>query len=192
MARRKVAFVQGSYYHIYNRGANREPIFRSDENFRFLTQRLKEYTSEWQVTVIAYCLMPNHYHMVLRQDGASALSGFVQAVFNSYSKAFNKMHARRGTLFEGPFRANAVLKDEYLVHLCRYVHRNPLDAHLVTNLNDWLYSNYLEWTDQRSGTLVDREFVSSHFPTPQTYTRFVPEYTPSKHLERAIRVLSDE
>jgi REP element-mobilizing transposase RayT len=59
---------------------------------------------EWEVSVIAYCLMPNHYHMVLRQDGERPLSEFVQAVFNSYSKAFNKMHNRSGTLGQTHFK----------------------------------------------------------------------------------------
>jgi REP element-mobilizing transposase RayT len=102
MARRKVAFVEGGHYHIYNRGANRQPIFRDDENYRFLLGRVKEAAAEWQASVLAYCLMPNHFHFVLRQDSEHPLSGFVQAVFNSYTKAFNKRYERSGTLFEGP------------------------------------------------------------------------------------------
>ncbi len=134
--------------------------------------------------------MPNHYHLVLRQNSERPLSGFVQAIFNSYSKAFNKLYNRTGTLFEERFRAIAVTNDEYLLHLCRYVHRNPLDAHLVTDLGDWLYSNYLEWTDLRNGTLVDREFVKCHFPTAEAYTQFVLEYTPPKQMERSVVALS--
>ncbi len=77
MARRKVAFAPGEYYHIYNRGANRERIFRSDENYRFLLERIKACIQDWQVGIIAYCLMPNHYHLILRQDGERPISGFV-------------------------------------------------------------------------------------------------------------------
>ena len=192
MAKRQIVFTQGSYYHVYNRGANREPIFRSDDNYLFLQQRIMENVNEWDVTVIAYCLMPNHYHIVLRQDGARSLSNFLQALFNSYTKAFNKMYNRSGTLFEGRFRAIPILKEEYLIHLCRYIHRNPLEAHLVANLNYWPYSNYLEWIGERSGPLVDREFVSSRFPASEAYAKFVLEYTPKTHLERLIRALSFE
>jgi len=190
MSRRKVIFVQGGYYHLYNRGADRQLIFRSDENYRFLLKRVKNYADEWLVSVIAYCLMPNHYHFVLRQDGDSPLSNFAQAVFNSYTKAFNKMYDRSGTLFEGPFQAIAVTEEVYLTHLCRYVHRNPLEAHLVVNPNDWPYSNYSEWIDQREGTLVDREFVRDRFATPEAYIKFVMEYEPPERLERIVRQMS--
>jgi len=105
MARRKTPFAQGEYYHIYNRGANRQPIFRCGDNYVFLLRRVKRYIVQWQIVVIAYCLMPNHYHFVLLQAGEHPISYFVQSLFNSYTKAFNKMYGRSGTLFEGPFRA---------------------------------------------------------------------------------------
>src|SRR5574341_1146614 len=71
MARRKVAFFKGGHYHIYNRGANRQPIFRDDENYRFLLARVKEAAVEQQVSVLAYCLMPNHFHPLPMQRGRS-------------------------------------------------------------------------------------------------------------------------
>ncbi len=175
---------------MYNRGSNRQPIFRSAQNYQFLLKRVKLYASEQQISLIAYCLMPNHYHFVLRQDSQVSLSDFIQAVFNSYTKAFNKAYERTGTLFEGPFQALPVTKDEYLIHLCRYVHRNPVEAHLTNNLHDWPYSNYLEWIGQRNGTLVDREFVRSHFITSEAYIQFVTEYTPPKEIEQIVKQLS--
>ena len=75
------------------------------------------------------------------------------------------------------------------MHLCRYVHRNPLEAGLVVRLSDWPYSNYPEWVDVRQGALVDRAFVRSRFPTPEAYARFVLEYTPPERLERLVRQL---
>ena len=189
MAKRKVSFFQGGYYHVYNRGANRELIFRNDANYRFLLQRMKENLREWQASVIAYCLMPNHYHFVLRQDGDCALSGFVQAVFNSYTKAFNKMWQRSGTLFEGPFEAIQVDKERYLLQLCRYVHRNPLDAGLVTDIPEWQYSNYLEWIGQRSGTLVDSTLVHGFFADPKAYVDFVETYVPPEKISREVHSL---
>ncbi|OQY24815.1 MAG: hypothetical protein B6I35_00725 [Anaerolineaceae bacterium 4572_32.2] len=187
MARRKITFTQDEYYHIYNRGVGRQPIFHCDDNYRFLLHRIKKYTAQWQVVVIAYCLMPNHYHFVLLQAGEHPISHFMQSLFNSYTKAFNKMYDRSGTLFEGPFRAAHVTDAAYLLHLCRYVHRNPLDAGLVTNLLNWPYSNYLEWIEQRNGTLVDREFVQGHFPTPAAYIQFVMDYTAPKRIINAIQ-----
>jgi REP element-mobilizing transposase RayT len=187
MARRNIDFVQGETYHVYNRGVNRQSIFRSDDNYVFLLQRVKGYVAQWQVVVIAYCLMPNHYHFVLRQGGEHAISLFVQSVFNSYSKAFNTMYGRSGTLFEGPFRAAHVADEAYLLHLCRYVHRNPLEGGLVMDLRDWPYSNYLEWIGERCGTLVDREVLDSCFSTPEAYIEFVGEGVPPKWIADAVR-----
>ena len=187
MAKRKVEFFQGGYYHVYNRGANREVIFCSDANYNFLLRRIKENLDKWQVAVIAYCLMPNHYHLALRQDSEHPLSGFIQAVFNSYTKAYNKMWQRSGTLFEGPFEAIRVEDEQYLLQLCRYIHRNPLDACLVKNLRDWKYSNYPEWVNQRSGTLVDHSFVRELFPDPKAYIDFVENYEPPEKISRDVR-----
>ncbi|MCP4397931.1 MAG: transposase [bacterium] len=184
MPHRKTQFCQGEYYHIYNRGAKRQPIFRSDENYRFLLRRLKENTTKSSIAVIAYCLMPNHYHFLLRQDDDISISECIQSIFNSYTKAFNKMHGTSGTLFEGRFRSIHIDTDEYFTHLCRYIHRNPIDGKrpLVKNLNDWVYSNYLEWIGIRQGSLVDQHFVQGYFQDAKAYQNFVLSYQPTKRV----------
>ncbi|MBM3150826.1 MAG: transposase [Chloroflexi bacterium] len=187
MARREIAFLPNQYYHIYNRGVNREPIFRADRNYYFLLQRFKENLPDNQVSAIAYCLMPNHYHFLLRQDGEIPISALMQAVFNSYTKAFNKAYARSGTLFEGPFRAVGVDTYEYLLHLCRYIHRNPLEAGLVNHPANWVFSNYLEWIGKRQGSLVEHEFVQENFPDPAEYEGFVLDYTPPEKVAKAMK-----
>ena len=118
--KRPVQFEKGCYYHIYNRGANRETIFREDANYLFLLKRLSEQVMKKKISVVAYCLMPNHYHFLLRQDSNAAISELIQAIFNSYSKAFNKKYNRSGTLFEGipsvnpPFRCHLYIKVSFL------------------------------------------------------------------------------
>lgn len=192
MARRKVEFVTGQYYHIYNRGVNRDLIFRNPDNYLFLLRRVKEYSSRFEIALIAYCLMPNHYHFLLRQEGIQPVSKFVQNVFNSYTKAFNKAYHRTGTLFEGPYKALLVEKETHLLHLCRYIHRNPLEAGLVTNLDDWPYSNYLEWVGKRTGAIFDVQFVQEHFAESDDYESFVLDYFPSKSMNQTIHTLSLE
>jgi hypothetical protein len=136
--------------------------------------------------------MPNHYHFLLRQDGIQTVSKFVQNIFNSYTKAFNKAYHRTGTLFEGLYKAIAVDTDVQLIHLCRYIHRNPLDAGLVSDLTDWPYSNYLEWVGKRSGTLFDKNFVKDRFIVSNDYERFVLDNVPLKDMARTIQNLSFE
>ena len=166
-------YLAGHYYHIYNRGCNREDIFANTGNYAFLLRRAKSYLTDYALSVIAYCLMPNHYHFLLRPDEDGTLSRFIQRLFNSYTQAFNRQQGRSGTLFEG--RAKSVLVDteEYALHLCRYIHLNPVKAGLVVHPEEWIYSNYLEWTERRRGILVDRTFVQDRFPTADEYEAFV-------------------
>jgi len=188
MPPRKTQFRKDHYYHIYNRGTNKENIFRKDDNYRFLLKQVKKYTLRDLISVIAYCLMPNHYHFLLRQNSDILISKCIQAIFNSYTKAFNKMFSRSGTLFEGRFKSVLIDTDEYLVHLCRYIHRNPIDTlhPLVNNLTDWKYSNYLEWIGRRNGELVDKKLIRTYFPDEIKYQEFVLEYTPSKSYNKLL------
>jgi Transposase and inactivated derivatives len=142
MARRKILFLPNNYYHIYNRGANRADIFCNDKDYVVLLKQVKDHIKKFDITVIAYCLMSNHYHFIFRQDGAAKINDFMQVVFYNYSTSLNQIHGHSGTLFEGPFRAILIDKNEYLLHLCRYIHRNPLDAGMVVRPEQW---HYLFW-----------------------------------------------
>ena len=163
----------GCYYHAYNRGCNRERIFVNDGNYIFLIKRAKSFLANYTLSVIAYCLMPNHYHFLCRPEEDDSLSRYIQRLFNSYTQAFNKGQGRSGTLFEGRFKSILVDTDEYVIQLCRYIHLNPVRAGLVRDPSQWPYSNYLEWVEKRDGILIDREFVRRYFSTPADYEDFV-------------------
>jgi REP element-mobilizing transposase RayT len=162
----------GHYYHVYNRGVSRKSIFLNAENYRFLVRRAKQYLPLYDLKVIAYCLMPNHYHFLLRPETDHSLSPFIQRLFNSYTQAFNRQQQRKGTLFEGRVKSKLVDKDDYLLHLTRYIHLNPVEAGLVSHPGDWLYSNYLEWIGKRDSELCDPQFIENFFSTPSDYEAF--------------------
>jgi len=187
MAQRKTPFLPNNYYHIYNRGANRADIFLNDKDYVFLLRQVKNHIKEFDITVIVYCLMSNHYHFVLRQNGEAKISDFMQAVFYNYSSSFNQIHNHSGTLFEGPFRAILVDKNEYLLHLCRYIHRNPLEAGIVVKPEQWHYSNYAEFIGERKGKLVDHEFAKVNFGSPEAYEDFVMNYVPPEKTQKELR-----
>lgn len=186
MARRKTNFIEGNYYHIYNRGCNRENIFRSEDNYLFLIEKLKKYSIELHVSVIAYCLMPNHYHFLVKQNGNIEAGLLPQNIFNGYTKAFNNSFERSGTLFEGPYKSIHVDKTEYVVHLCRYIHRNPFDAKIVKDIEDWKFSNYLECVGKRKGVIFEKEFMIDHFGSVEGYEKFVLEYQVDSETKKAI------
>lgn len=176
MPRRKTQFVQGAYYHIYNRGAARASIFHEAADYEQVLRLIKDYLPRFQLTLIAYCLMPNHYHWLVRQDGIVKVGVLAQRVFNRYAYTFNQKYNRSGTLFEDRFDAIPVDRDEYLRHLCCYIHANPVKDGFAITPDLWPYSNYLEWTGQRAGTLVDQAFIAAHFHHQQNYRQFVLDY----------------
>ncbi len=167
---------QGMYYHIYNRGVNKSILFREPANYLYIIEKLQKYSLENLVSVIAYCLMPNHYHLLLRQNGEKPAGTVPQAVFNSYSKAYNLRYRHSGTLFEGRFRAKPIQTTSHLLHLCRYIHGNPGKDGLVEDPARWPWSNYLEWMGKRKGPLVDYEFIKTQFANGWEYKDFLYQY----------------
>jgi len=182
MPQKRPEYFPGGVYHIYNRGAHQVSIVRETANFLFILRKMKRYSRQFNLTLIAYCLMYNHYHFLIRQDGAYPAGLLPQRVFNSYSKAYNKRYNHSGTLFEGPYKVKPVIDENYMLHLCRYMHANPVKDGLVAHSSDWPYSNYLEWVGLREGSLVDREFVNRHFPSAAAYAEFVAEYLRTRKL----------
>ena len=166
-------FARDHYYHIYNRGVGKGLIFFNPGNYEYFLLLVKRYYWQYGAAIIAYCLMPNHYHFLLRQETEQTLSKFINVLFNAYVQAVNRQQGRKGTLFEGRFRHVWVDREEYLAHLCRYIHLNPIRAKLVTRVQDCPYSNYLEWISLKTGNLKDEVFIRERFPTPKAYQKFV-------------------
>src|SRR3990172_39494 len=124
MPQRNIELRSGEYYHLYNRGNNRGRIFYERENYLFFLRQMRSYVLPI-VDVLAYCLMPTHYHLLvlLKENN---LSHRMQLLSISYTKAINKRYDRVGALFQGAFQAKHVDKNNYLLHLSRYIHLNPV------------------------------------------------------------------
>ncbi len=181
------AYLPGQYYHIYNRGAHRLSIFREPENYLFVLRKLKFYALKFNLKLIAYCLMPNHYHFLIRQEGEQRAGLLPQMVFNSYTKAYNKRYQHSGTLFQDNYKVKFVQTSAHLLQLCRYIHANPVKDGFAAHPEDWPYSNYLEWIGAREGTLFDPEFIRLHFSTPAHYRAFVAGQTSWRDLPDWVR-----
>jgi len=176
--------IDDSFFHIYNRGVARTETFRCDDDFRYFEYLLERQLSS-QVTknkdgreypnfhgrieIHSYCLMPNHFHILLRQIKAGAIRDFFKSLTISYSMYFNHKYNRRGPIFESQYKAIYIDKDEYLMHLSRYIHLNPL------GFRSWEYSSYNDFLfSPREWITVS--FLLDMFRTKKHYIAFVEDY----------------
>ena len=172
MPRREVIFETGNYYHVYNRGNNRQLIFFERDNYVYFLRKLRTHLIHRGVDIIAYCLMPNHYHLLVHLK-TEHFSNLMQAFTLSYTKAINQRYKRVGSLFQGRFQAIHVDKEEYLLNLTRYIHLNPVEANLVDKAEDWEFSSYQEYIDLRQGSLPKWDGLG--FLSPAAYRYFLED-----------------
>jgi REP element-mobilizing transposase RayT len=170
---RKVAFGAGHYYHLYNRGVSRQPIFFEKANWGFFIRRLRHYCQPDLIDIIAYCLMPTHYHLLVYLKTDALSQRIMQPFGVSCAKSINRQQNRVGPLFQGPFKAKHVDKQAYLTQLFRYIHLNPVVAGLVRSPADWPYSSYRDYIGQRNGTLPRTDIILAQFPSCAAYQAFV-------------------
>ncbi|MEA2113450.1 MAG: transposase [Patescibacteria group bacterium] len=167
-------FCQDGYYHIYNRGNNKQDIFLEDVDYIFYLKRLRDYKEKNNASVISYCLMPNHIHLLVKQNTEIPIYKLVSSLHTSYSMYFNKKYSKVGRLFQGRFGCKNVDKDEYLLHLSSYIHLNPLSAGLVKKLEDYQWSSYPDYIGARNGTLCDKEVIMAD-NSPEEYKQITEE-----------------
>ena len=164
----KTPLVTDEIYHVYNKSIAEFVIFNNDAEFLHIKDTVRYYQIENQpikfsrigidvnnaeqkhadkklVEIICYCFMPTHIHLALRQLMENGISNFMRHILNSYSHYFNIKHNRKGPLWESSFKNVLVESDAQLLHLTRYIHLNPVTAHIVNKPEDWKWSSYREY-----------------------------------------------
>ncbi len=182
------------FYHIYNRGINGENIFKSDRNYLFFLKKMSE--SLFPVCdVYVYCLMPNHFHILIKIKSDFELGSLVKVqnldkagavfpsglhspqrifskqfagVFNSYSQAFNRENKRHGALIESPFKRKLITSDQYLINLIIYIHQNPEKHALIDQFSKYNFSSYQSILSN-SETLLRRDEVIELFGNKENF-----------------------
>lgn len=167
----KGALRPGAYYHIYNRGNNRENLFVEARNYAYFLNLYVQHV-EPAAETFAYCLMKNHFHLLVRiRDGgvfAREPSRCFSNLFNAYARAFNRAYGRTGALFQRPFGRIEVTDDRYCAALVVYIHQNPQRHGFVTDLRDWPFSSYHALTTSRP-TRLRRDVVLEWFGGAQNF-----------------------
>jgi REP element-mobilizing transposase RayT len=174
--------IPGEYYHIYNRGNNKEKLFLSDGNYQHFLKLYARHVFPVADT-FAYCLMPNHFHFLVRiksedevgkNENATRNSNPSQAfsnLFNAYAKAFNKQTNRTGSLFQDRFKRILISSDAYFTRLVFYIHMNPQKHGFIADLKKWKWSSYSSIL-QAGETKLCRGEVLDWFDGVEGYVRF--------------------
>jgi REP element-mobilizing transposase RayT len=167
------------YYHVYNRGAHKADLFLSENEYSLCLRLLSKYSDQYAVSVVAYCLMPNHYHFVIKQQEGGSISRYIQTVFNAFSQTINAKTKHSGTMFQGKAKAVLIDSDASMLQAVRYIHLNPVRAKLVDMPQNWRFSDYSTWIGKEESI-----FVESHNKTikdqiilnKEEYRHFVEDY----------------
>ncbi|MBI4136097.1 MAG: transposase [Candidatus Vogelbacteria bacterium] len=215
MSTRKIIFGIGEFYHLYSRGNDKRKIFLANDDYqRFICSLyaangskpihlsdLRQWSSQvWEqkrgktlVDIGAYCLMPNHFHLLVREKEESGITAFMQKLLTSYSSYFNLKHERTGKLFEGPFQAIHVDNDPYLQYLYAYIHLNPVKisnpdgwpdkimqniAAAKVFLNDYIYSSYHDYLGRprREKAILNSDAFPHYFDGDINFKEFVADW----------------
>ena len=189
-----IPLIEGQYYHIYNRGNNGGNIFFEDRNYEYFFKLYIRYIYPIAETY-AYCLMRNHFHLLVKIApkpdllGLKDLEGlnYSQAfsnLFNAYTKAMNKAYHRHGNLFEKPFKRILIDSDSYLIQVVAYIHRNPQKHGFTDNFRSYPYSSYHSIQSQKRTRIASQQ-VLAWFNTTQNFENYHQQFDDSKAWELA-------
>lgn len=171
-------------YHVYNRGNNKQQIFRDAEDYAVFMNLLKRSLGEkiakdrsgrlvrnWhtRVELLAFCLMPNHFHLLLYQNDEKSISDLIRGIANSYTGYFNKKYDQTGHLFQGTFKASRITEEDYWQHISRYIHLNP------ANWREWPWSSLDYYLGEKHADWVKPDKVLGLFEHDK-YIDFVSDY----------------
>lgn len=188
-------FTAGNYYHIFNRGNGKNDIFLDEQDYKIFLHRLsenlfpedeksKEISSldlkykrkklpPEAFSIICYCLMPNHFHILIRQNSSVKVSKLIQKLCTGYAKYFQKKYGHTGHLFQGAFKSIHVDNESYLTWLSAYIHQNPATGSIVNNLDEYSYSSYPDYVGLRDDKLCDKSPILDKFANKEEYKKFV-------------------
>ncbi len=208
---RRLRFVTGEYYHIYNRGVDKRKIFLTFGHYRRFLTSMKTILNtgsatprlvsnqglalKLKVEIIAYCLMPNHYHFLFRQIQDNGLTEFMHNLNTSYTMYFNLNQKRSGRLFEYTFKAKYIGSNELFLHIARYIHLNPVIAHLVEDVELWPWSSYLSTIGVRNDDICRSQKILDFFHNQnprENYKQFIADQRKYAKLLHEIEEVKDE
>lgn len=188
-------FVKNGYYHLYNRGVEKRNIFLDEQDYAVFLGYLKQYLDitlrlglgsdphplSSEIDLLTFCLMPNHFHLLVKQNSVDGITKLIRAVCTNYVMYFNRKYERVGTLFQGKYKAVLVDTDEYLLHLSRYIHPNPYPG---SDPKYYKYSSYDYYLGLKNASWVKPQEILAFFKADGkinpgkylSYKNFIEDY----------------
>jgi len=185
MARPLRIEYKGAWYHIMNRGLARNPVFLSDKHYEIFLELIDEVHNRYQAEIHAYCLMGNHYHLLIRTPLGN-ISRIMRHLDGVYTQRFNLSVKRDGPLFRGRFKSVLVEADVYFLRLSRYIHLNPVKAELVNKPEQYKWSSYNAYLSGNAPYWLCTDYTLNYFEKPfqaQKYKAFIEEGIDSEVTE---------
>ncbi len=151
--------ISGGCYHVLNRGNGRAEVFHDDSDYEAFINLLDEACTRRRMRILAFCLMPNHFHLVLQTRGDDDLGPWMQWLMTAHVRRYHRVHGTSGHVWQGRYKSFPVQTDEHLYTVLRYVERNPVRAKIVSRAQNWAFSSLRWWKRKdRPGWLVDGPF----------------------------------
>jgi putative transposase len=150
---------QGGIFHCYNRGNNKQIIFFSEENYIYFLRKIRTHIYP-HCNVLSYCLMPNHFHLMIHiplDCDLKKLTAEWRIMLSSYTRAINKHKDWSGSLFQQKTKSKEMKTNEQALICFNYIHQNPIKSGLVSKMEDWKFSSFMDYVDLRGGTLVAKK-----------------------------------
>jgi putative transposase len=180
MPRISRGLADDSIYHVINRGNGGQVVFQKDKDYEVFVNLMKEAKIRYAVKIFAYCLMPNHFHMVVMPHQSGDLSKWMQWLMTSHVRRFHKHYGTSGHVWQGRYKSFLIQKDRHLLTVLKYVESNPLRSGLVNSANNWLWSSHKESIQRGAHVLIDEVPVE----LPKEWSKFVNESISEKELEK--------
>jgi putative transposase len=181
MSRKHRIWFPGAVYHVTDRGNKQAPIFYDDQDHHKYLSLVKEAKELFPFTLHSYCLMYNHTHLLL-ETHKIPITDIMKYINSRYAIYFNKRYELNGHVFQGRYRSDLIIDASYFLNASRYIHLNPLEAKIVTTLENYPWSSFPSYLYSLSNPLVTTERVLSHFPEPKlkNYLAFLFAPNPTK------------
>jgi len=171
--------ADGSIYHVLNRGNWRQDVFHKDGDFAAFNELLELAKARHPVTIFGYCLLPNHFHLLLQADKGSELSCFMQWLMTSHVRRYHQHYRSSGHVWQGRFKSFIVQEDNHLLTVARYIEGNPVRAGMVASARTWRWSSHRESCGAVSRSLT----CPLPIPRPEDWTAFVDTALTPQEIE---------